>query len=129
MKISLADLYLTPEERADFRRPALQNKIRKIVVDRAPRDESGSLICGICEQAIRDTFHLNHKERWADIRHQALNDPEVITLPRHQRRNVLKYLYNDPENLEPVHPRCNDRHTHRLDKQVYAEHVKREKTR
>ncbi len=129
MNKTLADLCLSREELADFKRPRLRSATREAVMANAPHDDNGALMCGFCTLPIHGTLHLNHKERWADIRKQAMNDPLLLALSRMDRRAALSELFNDPQNLEPVHPRCNDRHTRRIENQRHADYFNEEKKR
>lgn len=129
MKLSLAHLVLSSEELGDFKRPKFTREVKAEITSSAERNAKGRIICSLCGEVAHKDFNINHKIPWADIRHQALNDPELLTLPRAERKRALSDLFNQPDNLEITHPRCNQRHAHRLANERHTQRLNAEKTR
>lgn len=127
--LSLAQLVLSKDELRDFKRPRFVHGVKQAVMEAAAYNERGQRVCAICHQGVVHGGNINHKVRWADIREQALNDPMLVSLTRRERKDALSELYNDVSNLELTHPRCNDRHSHRIDSQRFHEQLTKERMR
>lgn len=129
MPTSLAHLVLTAKELHDFVRPAWRKNVRDDVMRRAEHTSHGTSCCSMCGEPLGSQVDINHKVPWADIRAAALNDSYLVALSRRERKAALSELYNDPHNLEPTHPQCNQRHARRIAQQRHHDKLHQERTR
>lgn len=91
--------------------PRISRKIsdesRATAIERA-RDGYGRVICEHCAREIRSDqqITLNHKIQWSDLRGQYAADVRFQKLPENSQRQFLRRIYNEADNLQPLHVAC-----------------------
>lgn len=99
---------MTPKLQALLdKRPSFKKSTRRLVEDRA-RKADGCVECAHCAQPITEfeQVTLNHRNQWSSIKSRLVRDPLFLAMDTEQQWQKLCMLYNDVNNLEPLHVAC-----------------------